>query len=119
MLKKNANVKLMVGYCFYFWIAPYCFKSDLYRNKNKNLTDILLIPQHSTVLISLAILYNDQELLEDTFYPWIRSPPDLHPPGLQVVDIKDFQFLINNNICNQTQISLVTIVSSAIPHKVG
>ena len=75
--------------------------------------------QHSTVLISLTIHYNDQELLEDIFHPWTRSPPDLHPPDLQVVDIKDFKFLINNNICNQTQISLVTIVSSAIPHKVG
>ena len=75
---------------------------------------MLLIPKHSTVLLSLIILYNDQELLEDTFYSWTRSPPDLHPPDLQVVDIKDFQFLINNNICNQTQISLVTIVSSAL-----
>ena len=75
--------------------------------------------QHSTVLLSLTIHYNNQELLEDTFHFWTWSPPDLHPRDLQVVDIKDFQFLINNNICNHTQISLVTIVSSAIPHKVG
>ena len=64
-------------------------------------------------------MYNDQELLESTLHSWTRSPPDLHPPDLQVVDIKDFKFLINNDICNQTKISLVTIVSSSIPHQVG
>jgi hypothetical protein len=52
--------------------------------------------------------------------PSSSSPrPELHPAGLQVVDMKDFRFLINPDICGQHPIRLVTIVNSAIPNKVG
>ena len=37
--------------------------------------------------------------------------------NLTVINITDFQFLINNDICNVTNISLVTIIHSAMEHE--
>ena len=51
--------------------------------------------------------------------PAPRPARELHPAGLQVVDMQDFRFLINPDICGQHRIRLVTIVNSAIPNKVG
>jgi len=42
---------------------------------------------------------------------------NLHPKNLTVINITDFQFLINNDICNVTNISLVTIIHSAMEHE--
>ena len=65
----------------------------------------------------VTIFYNVQEVLDGTVHQWTNKQQNLS--ALQVVDLKDFKFLINNHICNQSQISLVTIISSAINHEVG
>ena len=48
----------------------------------------------------------------------LHPPKDLNPPGLQVVDLKSFSFLINNDICGRGPVAIVTIVSSALTNKV-
>ena len=42
----------------------------------------------------------------------------LHPPGLQVFDLKDFIFHINSDICGKESVSVMTIISSALTNKV-
>ena len=49
----------------------------------------------------------------------LSPPKDLHPPGLQVVDLKSFSFLINSDICGRGPVAILTIVSSALTNKVG
>ena len=48
----------------------------------------------------------------------LDPPRNLHPPGLQVVDLKNFSFLINSDICGRGPVAIVTIVSSAMANKV-
>ena len=48
----------------------------------------------------------------------LHPPKDLHPPGLQVVDLKSFSFLINKDICGRGPVAILTIVSSALANKV-
>jgi hypothetical protein len=39
--------------------------------------------------------------------------------GSQNIDLKDFKLLINNNICDEKEIKIITIVSTAIENKAG
>jgi len=45
--------------------------------------------------------------------PQLHRHIDLHPPHLTLIDIKNLNILINQDICNVEHISLVTIVHSA------
>ena len=38
---------------------------------------------------------------------------NLHPPNLQLINITDFNIIINTDICNVTDIAIVTIIHSA------
>ena len=44
---------------------------------------------------------------------------NLHPPNLQLINITDFNIIINTDICNVTDIALVTIIHSAGSNRVG
>ena len=44
---------------------------------------------------------------------------DLHPDMLHVIDIKNFQFVLNNNICNTTHVALLILVLSGVTNQVG
>ena len=39
--------------------------------------------------------------------------------GSQNIDLKDFKLLINNNICDEEDIKIITIVSTAIENEAG
>jgi len=46
-----------------------------------------------------------------------KSTRHLQVPPQQLVDLRSFQFTINNDICGQKAITIVTLVSSAVPNK--
>jgi hypothetical protein len=43
---------------------------------------------------------------------------DLHPAGLQLVDMVNFRFVLNHDICGGRNVALLTMVKSSIPNKV-
>ncbi|XP_023334734.1 uncharacterized protein LOC111706174 isoform X1 [Eurytemora carolleeae] len=43
--------------------------------------------------------------------------PNLHPDNLTLINITNFKININYDICNVSQIGLVTIIHSAVPNK--
>ena len=78
-------------------------------------------------IIVLIILENQiwtdeaQKLIDlraDNGSPNSSQTDPLHPPGLQVLDLKDFIFHINSDICGNEYVSVMTIISSALPNKV-
>ena len=42
---------------------------------------------------------------------------DLYTRNLTLINIKNFKFLINNDICNVTPIAIVTIVHSSVENR--
>ena len=42
---------------------------------------------------------------------------DLYRRNFTLIDIRDFGFLINNNICNVSRVGIVTIVHTALENK--
>ena len=74
----------------------------------------------STQLIDDSTISAPWRLIEsiDSARKVLSPPKDLHPPGLQVVDLKSFSFLINSDICGRGPVSILTIVSSALTNKV-
>ena len=51
----------------------------------------------------------DSESVHDNFYM----------EGSQNIDMKNFKLLINNDICDEKDITIVTIVSTAVENKAG
>ena len=45
--------------------------------------------------------------------------PNLYPTHLTLLDITNFPLILNTDICNVKEISLVTIVHSAVNHQVS
>lgn len=67
----------------------------------------------SLLIFELFVYYHGTRIRQETNY----SSPNLHPLHLQVIDIENFSFVINNDICNQTEIALVTMVHTAVPNQ--
>lgn len=47
-----------------------------------------------------------------------HKQPNLYPAHLTLLNITNFTFVLNTDICNVKEISLVTIVHTAVTHQV-
>ena len=70
-----------------------------------------------TVVLMIYAGLHRMDTKQSTFSK-LNVTRDLHPAGLRVMDISNFSFIINNDICGESLISLVTLVSSGVGHKV-
>ena len=71
--------------------------------KNKNLHNKMQNAQNEEEVVTSTKMKNDE-------YPH----NDLNDRNLTLIDIKNFKFLINNDICNVRRVSLVTIIHTAV-----
>ncbi|XP_023337865.1 beta-1,3-galactosyltransferase 2 isoform X2 [Eurytemora carolleeae] len=79
--------------------------------------------QEAETCKDMANSQNDDYVMESTLpYSTTIEPSEnvphvhenLHPSNLTLINIKNFRFLINQDICNISQIEMVTIVASAV-----
>ena len=54
---------------------------------------------------------------EDSDQHLAHPHSDLYTRNLTLINIKNFKFLINNDICNVTPIAIVTIVHSSVENR--
>lgn len=85
------------------------FKFAKYFSKHDRFCLLVLLGL-STLVLSLSFSYGFPSL-------HLAGPKDLHPSGLQVVDMKNFSFKIHTDICGHVPVSIMTLVSSALRNK--
>ena len=76
------------------------------------------------MILNIALMIRVLELEEkiETSLDSIQSKHKLDKLDLQdssIIDLKDFKFLLNDDICNEDKIGIITIVSSAFENKAG
>ena len=71
------------------------------------------------ILMNVFIMSRVIELKEFSEKRKEKDPSNFYMEGSQNIDMTDFKLLINNNICDEEEINIITIVSTAVENKAG